>query len=707
MSNAPTTPPPKPVVLLCSCEDSMALSPDVVASGLPGMHVVTARQLCGEDLARFKQAAGDQKGSVIVACTAQQTLFSEIAEDERLGSRLAFANVRETAGWSREGAASAPKMAALIAAAAIPVPAPSTISLESTGVTLIYGRDERAIELGERLKSRLDITVLLMPGADVTPPARSVFPIRQGRIRTVKGHLGAFEIGIDSYAAPAPSSRGRLQFGAARNGAISDADILIDVSGGAPLIAAAELRSGYLRADPANAADMARVALAASDLVGTFDKPRYITFRADLCAHQRSRIKGCTRCLDLCPAGAITPAGNHVAIDADICAGCGQCAAACPTGAASYALPTVDVVIGKLRAMLAAYHLAGGTAPQVLVHDGDHGGSLIDAAAHHGEGLPARTLPIAVHEVTQLGLETIAAAFAYGAVSLVVLTRAKPRHDIAGLRQTIEAAAPLLAGLGFGEGVASLIETDDPEQLVALLGSSPKGRASPRRAGFTPLGAKRDVMKLALRELHRAAPQPVDVVALPKGAAFGGLHVRNEGCTLCLACVSSCPTQALGDAPDRPRLSFDESLCVQCGLCAATCPEKVITLAPRLDFLAFEAGPRVIKEEEPFCCIKCGKAFGVKSTIERVIAKLDGRNWMFSDQNRARLDLIRMCENCRAETAVNTNVDPFAGPARPAAKTSEDYFRERAQAEQQAKPAPTSVESREAQMQRKIDRGEA
>ena len=58
--------------------------------------------------------------------------------------------------------------------------------------------------------------------------------------------------------------------------------------------------------------------LKARDLVGTFDKPRYISFSAELCAHSRSGIIGCRRCLDLCPAGAISPAGNHVAIDANV-----------------------------------------------------------------------------------------------------------------------------------------------------------------------------------------------------------------------------------------------------------------------------------------------------------------------------------------------------------------------------------------------------
>ena len=68
-------------------------------------------------------------------------------------------------------------------------------------------------------------------------------------------------------------------------------------------------------------------------------------------------------------------------------------------------------------------------------------------------------------------------------------------------------------------------------------------------------------------------------------------------------------------------MRFSEDACVQCGLCQATCPEKVITLAPQLDFRAATAQARVLKEEEPFCCIRCSKPFGVKSTIERVRKK--------------------------------------------------------------------------------------
>src|SRR6476619_3295473 len=100
---------------------------------------------------------------------------------------------------------------------------------------------------------------------------------------------------------PAPSSRGTLAFGAPRDGAVSHCDLILDLSGGAPLFPAHDLRDGYLRADPGDPAAVLRAVMKARDLVGGFDKPRYVNFDAELCAHSRSRIVGCHRCLDLCP----------------------------------------------------------------------------------------------------------------------------------------------------------------------------------------------------------------------------------------------------------------------------------------------------------------------------------------------------------------------------------------------------------------------
>src|SRR5262249_57466517 len=103
-------------------------------------------------------------------------------------------------------------------------------------------------------------------------------------------------------------------------------------------------------------------------------------------------------------------------------AGCGQCAAVCPTGAAAYALPPADTLLRKLRALLTAYRDAGGREPPILlVHDDAHGMPLIDALARFGEGLPANVLPVAVNEVTQIGLEAIPPPSPYPPPSLPLL----------------------------------------------------------------------------------------------------------------------------------------------------------------------------------------------------------------------------------------------------------------------------------------------
>jgi len=666
-------------IAVCSCEDTMPLDVDAVRRGCPGAEVTTARQLCRAEIERFKAMAGKSQ-SLTVACTQEAALFAEVAAEGGAEHPVTYVNIRETAGWSKDAAAAGPKMAALLAAAAEPLPEVPFVKLESEGVLLILGRDERAVEAGDLLKDHLDVTVLIKPPAQIAPRRTTDFPVAKGTVRAAKGHLGAFEITVDDFAQPAPSSRGVLSFGPSRNGAASRCDVILDLSGGPALFSAADLRDGYLRADPADPAAMLKAVLKARDLVGTFEKPRYITFTADLCAHSRSRIVGCTRCLELCPAGAIAPAGNHVAIDAHVCAGCGQCAAVCPTGAASYALPPADALMRKLRTLLTAYREAGGERPVVLFHDDAHGAPLIDALARFGDGLPANALPLAVTEVTQVGLETASAAFAYGASALRFLLRERPRHDITGLTRTIALADAVLAGLGFDGDRIATIETDDPEALGANLRAIEPMASTPRPASFIPTGAKRSVLRFALRELHRAAPAPVDVVALPERAPFGAVEIDVAGCTLCLACVSACPTGALTDDPERPMLRFEEDACVQCGLCKATCPEKVITLKPQIDFRAATATARLLKEEEPFCCIRCGKPFGVKSTIERVAAKLEGKHWMYKDAPK-RLDVIKMCDDCRVAVISEQDFDPYGAPPRAPPRTTDDYLREREEAE--------------------------
>ena len=658
-------------ILICSCEDTVPIDGADVERACRGADVVRGRQLCRAELNRVRDAAAGGQ-AIVVACTQETPLFGEQGHE----TAMTFVNIRETAGWSKDAKAAGPKIAALIAAASEPLPDVPVVTLTSEGSTLLYGNDERVVEAARLLKEHLGVTVLISKDDAISPPSATEFPLLKGTIRTASGHLGAFKLRVDNYAVPAPSSRERLNFAAPSDDIELQSDVLIDLSGGAPLFSSPDLRDGYLRADPRDAAAVLRTVLKARDLSGTFEKPRYIAFTEHLCAHSRSNIVGCHRCLDLCPTGAIAPNGDHVAIDAQICAGCGQCAAACPTGAAGYALPPADALLRKLRALLATFLEAGGVQPVLLFHDADHGRPLIEALARYGDGLPANVLPVEVNEVTQLGLETFAGAFAYGAAAVRFLLRAKPRHDVSGLNKTIAFSQAILAGLAFDGPRIVSIETDDPDVLGQMLRAIEVVGTTGKLATFVAAGKKREVLQLALRELHAAAPAPIDLIALPEGAPFGKVDVNVEGCTLCLSCVSACPTGALSDDPDRPMLRFTEAACVQCGLCRATCPEKVITLVPQIDFRAATASSHVVKQEDPFLCIRCGTPFGVKSTVERVAAKLEGKHWMYKD-SKHRLDLVKMCADCRVQVTAEENFDPFSAPQRPRLRTTEDYLRAR------------------------------
>ena len=129
--------PESRTIVLCSCEHTVPLDADAVRRGWPGTTVETAHQLCRAELEKFRAAAA-AGGPMMVACTQEAPLFSEAAgEPEGAGAaQIAFANIREMAGWSAEGAGAGPKMAALLAAAAEPMPPTPLVSLESEGAAL-------------------------------------------------------------------------------------------------------------------------------------------------------------------------------------------------------------------------------------------------------------------------------------------------------------------------------------------------------------------------------------------------------------------------------------------------------------------------------------------------------------------------------------------------------------------------------------------
>jgi len=663
-------------VFVCDCEGTMPLDGKAIAkAGLAG-EVIQCTYLCRSEIGRFSDAIAREQ-DVLVACTQEAPLFEETAAETQAPARIRYTNIRERAGWSEAAKNATPKILALIAEAQLEAPLNAVVTLNSEGSVLVYGEDGQAIEAASQLADRMDVTCLLKRGDAILPPRASEFAIYKGEIAGASGYLGAFEVTVNGMASSAPSARGALTFAGRTEDALLRFDIVLDLTRDAALVTGHTHRDGYFKPDPGNPAAVQKALYEITNLVGEFEKPRYVTYDESICVHSRNRITGCSRCLDGCPAGAITSDGDRVVIDPHICGGCGVCASVCPTGAASYALPTGEFLASRLRTLLAAYAKHGGNTPVLLVHDTDHGEELIAVMARTGRGLPAHVIPFAVNEVTQIGLDFLTSAFAYGASGIGILVAPKSRDDLDGLAFQIELAETFLEGLGYGAGRIALIDELDPDAVAERLYAA-EPAAAPKAGSFLVLGGKRSAADLALNHLHQHAPTPVDLLDLSTGAPFGDIEVATEGCTMCLSCVSACPTGAFRDDPDSPTLRFVERACVQCGLCRATCPEKVITLKPRYNFQDSVRDSVVKNEEEPFDCVRCGTAFGVKSSIERMVEKLAGHS-MFKDE--AALDRIRMCPDCRIIAMANDKGGPdFGGGPRPRTKTTDDYLREEAEA---------------------------
>ncbi len=659
-------------VLVCNCEGTMALDGKALAKSCGAAEAKISNQLCRAEIDTFRQALSDGQ-PLIVACTQEAPIFEEARNESEAPPQVTFTNIRERAGWSEAGKAALPKIAALLAEAALEVPGTGSMTLKSEGQVLVYGRDESAIEAAKQLAGRLAPTVLLNQPGEILPPRFTDVLVFRGTIGAVEGHLGAFEVVVNGHAPARPSSRGVLEFAPPRDGVTLSCDLILDLSGDGPLFPAAERRDGYFRPDPGNPALVQKALFDITDMVGEFEKPLYIAYDGSICVHGRSEKVGCTNCLDICPTSAIRPEGDGVAIDPFVCAGCGGCASVCPTGAASYAMPPGDTMFQRLRTLLGTYLEAAGTEPVLLVHDTRFGDEAITMIGRHGRGLPANVLPFAVNEVTQVGLDFLSVAMAYGANRVLLLAGPEKRGELDGLESQIGLAETALSGLGYGSGRVSLVDEEDPlaleARLWALTAAPPIAPAS-----FLPMGGKRTLTKMALGHLHAQAPEPQDILTLPAGAPFGAIEVRVEGCTLCLSCVGACPTGAITDNPDKPMVRFNEEACVQCGLCRATCPESVISLFPRLNFTEDARTAIVLNEEEPFCCVRCGKPFGTKASIERIVERLADHS-MFAGGEKS-LERIKMCDDCRV-IATWEEEQPMAVGSRPRIRTTEDYLRAR------------------------------
>ena len=511
----------------------------------------------------------------------------------------------------------------------------STVEFLSHGRVLILGEESGALYAAQQLDEDLVATVCVPGNPGPTSATVDGRAIVRGGQPQLSGSLGNFRLNFTASADGSnPQAIAKLEE--------ARFDLVLDLSK-APLLSREVLPPGYYAPgrDP-HALEQAIAELA--DMRGEFEKPKYFNFDPDICAHGRRGIRGCTRCLDVCPTVAITSNGASVQVDANLCQGFGSCASVCPTGAITYAFPGTTDLLAYLRTVAVNYREHGGADPVYVFYDSSSAGMLADELA--GD-LPENALPVELEEVGSVGMDTWFTCLAYGARRVLVMAGpGTPVSIVAALEHQIDVTARILEGMGYEGGAVALLRSGSDETVTEAM-CSDEAIAIRRPASFAPPPEKRLLLRTAINHLLEEAPGGKKVIALPAGAPFGQVRVDKSACTMCMSCVAVCPTAALREGQGLPQLNFAEWSCIQCGMCETACPEDAITTEPRFLYDDQERSePRRLHEEQPLCCISCGKPFVTRSALKAMMKKLEG-HWMFqSEAERRRLE---MCDICRVK----------------------------------------------------------
>ena len=516
--------------------------------------------------------------------------------------------------------------AAIAAAQAHPVTATSILRYQSRGRVAMIGTAEQLAGLGI-FSSQLEIRKVLvgnnsrelaLEGDDMQTEAASNIEL--------EGYLGHFV--LNSKRADTAQS---LQ-----------ADIVVNLTTQAYFTQQVK-PAGYLELAP-GCDEFANLNDQLEEMVGVFEKPRYFHHDASLCAHSANGRTVCTQCIDACPADAISSLNQKIEVNPYLCQGGGSCATVCPSGAMQYLYPSLQDNGNRIRKMLQTYTEQGGENAVLLLHAEDE---RVQALLQRFDSL----LPLQLEELASAGAELWMSALAYGAQQVVLLVNDEvPSLSLQKLQQQLDWCQSVLQGLNINPQLISLHDAYHELQLVAdEIRMQPAVTVMPQN--------KRTAFFQALDHLYSQAGKTREVVELNADAPYGQAIIDENRCTLCMACVGSCPGRALQDGSNReiPQIFFIESQCIQCGTCTQTCPEDAIAISPRLvlDREKRNQG-RVLNQDSPFACISCGKPFAPTSVIHKMSHSLKGHYMFSSERAKSRL---KMCDQCRVADIVQ---DPEA-----------------------------------------------
>jgi ferredoxin len=350
-----------------------------------------------------------------------------------------------------------------------------------------------------------------------------------------------------------------------------------------------------------------------------------IGWNATFCQYSARLGIGCTTCVSACHHSAIQQGKDGVKIDHLACVECGACLGSCPTGALQYKrfddirfveyfrtfpfVPGTTVVIGDEDALHKYWwHSAGKKLTNVFFME--------------------YPTPAALHTMHFLLL------YAMGAKEIFVLGE---ENSSGGLQMLL--ANTLLQGLFQRENPVRLIH---PNGLASALQENEKGTAITTYYHDFSYSNRREKLIDLIQFLRRQSYGEPVILTGVASKDFGEIICNEEKCTQCVACVSECRVESLIADSDSYSLKHTPAQCVQCGICVVVCPENALTMKPGIFLEEDFFKERVVAQAEPAKCKGCGKIFGTRKSLEKVVAILSAKN-MWDEQD----DLLSYCDECR------------------------------------------------------------
>lgn len=351
-------------------------------------------------------------------------------------------------------------------------------------------------------------------------------------------------------------------------------------------------------------------------------------------------------CVDSCPFRALNIVQGRIALSERDCQKCGLCSISCPLGAME--MPSYsDSQALRLIDALADPNIKFDN--RALVFTCDIGREKINQAIEKGWKSPGHSMFVRIPCIGSISPAQLIRSLELGfdAVLCVCPDSKCPKGPAIKAWQEMFIFLTKLAeslkidhrlekiifdGKNFHSAISSVYES-----IVSRYGHSDLNH-DPTAVKLNP---RSDFAEISNNIAKAKAIENVRITnaQLP----YFQLAVDNRKCSMCGACVTHCPEDALRlQEEENIYLQFSYHNCIGCGSCLINCPEKALSIQAVLDLSEFRENLFETKVIDRVAkCKRCGTIIGKESFIERISDIL--RKKGLSRQ----ADAVYLCNSCK------------------------------------------------------------